>query len=155
MYAPESYSIISKGIRLTLRCERQPGFVYLIHFEQKFKHAAHYLGSTINLEARLQLHRAGSGARLMEVIAEHGIGWHVSKIWQTESPAAARELEAKLKRQHHDGRLCPECKHMPADPLASLMAGHWPMHVFTQPGKRKPMGPLDAPRFVRYTACVN
>lgn len=138
------YTILARGCEISLKCPQQVGYVYLLHFEQKFKHAAHYLGSTINLEARLELHRVGSGARLMEVIAEHGISWHVSKIWQCESPEQARLLESRLKGWHHDGRLCPECKGMPADPQALLYAGHWPFHVFSTPGRRQPM------REVRY-----
>ena len=49
------------------------GVVYLIHFDEPFQHARHYLGYTKNLDTRLAAHRAGSGARLMKVISEQGI----------------------------------------------------------------------------------
>lgn len=134
------YTILSKGVELTLTCPTQPGYVYLIHFEQKFKHAAHYLGSTINLDARLELHRAGTGARLMEVIKEAGISWHVSKIWPCATVEEARALESRLKGRHHDGRQCPECQGKPADPQALLYQGHWPFSVYRKSRKRQPMG---------------
>jgi predicted GIY-YIG superfamily endonuclease len=141
---------MSAGLRLTLPCPQQFGYVYLICFgATPYKHAAHYLGSTINLEARLELHRHGNGARLMEVVNQAGISWHVSRIWQCESPEAARLLEAKLKRQHHDGRLCPTCKHRAPDPLAMLYQGHYPFHLFAKPGKRQPTR-IDIPCFVRH-----
>lgn len=148
-FAPSSYSIISRGESLTLKCPVQSAYVYLIHFDTPYKHAAHYLGSAANLEARLDAHRHGRGARLMEVVTQAHISWHISRIWQCDSPEAARLLEAKYKRQHHDGRLCPECQHRAPDPLALLMAGHYPMHVFSTPGRRRPMG-IDTPHFVRY-----
>lgn len=147
MLSQTHYSILAKGVELTLRCPAQPGYVYLIHFSEPYKHARHYLGSAGNLQARLDAHRAGSGARLMEVITDAGISWHVSRIWECPTVEEARTLEAHYKRQRDGVRLCPECKHMPLDPLASLMAGHWPMHVFSNPRPRQPMG---APRPMSY-----
>jgi hypothetical protein len=41
-----------------------PGTVYLLHFDRPYKHARHYLGWTANLQARLDSHRAGHGARI-------------------------------------------------------------------------------------------
>ncbi len=48
--------------------------VYLLHFSEAYKHAKHYLGSADDLEARLERHRRGNGARLIQVIAQAGIG---------------------------------------------------------------------------------
>jgi predicted GIY-YIG superfamily endonuclease len=138
-FAPSTYSIISCGIGLTLRCPQQFGYVYLIHFDRPYVHARHYLGSAANFEARLEAHRHGNGARLMEVVKEAGITWHVSRIWQCESPEQARLLEAKLKRQHSDLRLCNECMHHAPDPLAMLYQGHQAFHLFDKPGRRQPM----------------
>ena len=56
-----------------------PGLVYLIHFHTAYKHARHYLGHTIDLPARLQAHRDGRGARLMEVITLAGITWQLAR----------------------------------------------------------------------------
>jgi hypothetical protein len=41
------------------------GLVYLLHFSEPYQHARHYTGWTHDLDARLQLHRAGRGARLL------------------------------------------------------------------------------------------
>ena len=79
--------------------------VYLIHFERKYKHAGHYLGYTDNLEERLERHRAGNGARLMEVIKKAGIGWELARTWP-----GGRALERQLKRRHNSPQLCPICQ---------------------------------------------
>lgn len=79
--------------------------VYLIHFDKPYKHARHYLGCTDNLSERLRAHRAGNGARLMEVIAQAGITWQLAKTWEGDFP-----MEKQLKRQKHGPRLCPICR---------------------------------------------
>jgi predicted GIY-YIG superfamily endonuclease len=38
--------------------------VYLLHFTEPYKHAAHYLGWTPELDARVNAHLHGKGARL-------------------------------------------------------------------------------------------
>lgn len=80
------------------------GTVYLIHFDQALAHAMHYLGYTKNLEERLQLHRAGRGARLMEVITQKGIPWKVVRTWP-----GGRDLERRLKQRGGHARICPIC----------------------------------------------
>ena len=82
--------------------------VYLIHFDTPYKHARHYLGFTHDLDARLEQHRQGNGARLIEVIAEHGITWRLARTWEGE-----RELERRLKNWHNSPRLCPICNPKP------------------------------------------
>ena len=82
-----------------------PVTIYLLHFEQRYKHAGHYLGSTENLNARLAEHRAGRGARLLAVIGEAGIGWQVARTWED----ATRNDESKLKHAKMTPRLCPLC----------------------------------------------
>lgn len=85
--------------------EALSGFtVYLIHFDKPYKHARHYLGYSYHLERRLQQHSMNKGARLMEVIQQAGITWHVSRTWD-----GGRELETALKSHHHASRLCPTC----------------------------------------------
>jgi predicted GIY-YIG superfamily endonuclease len=81
------------------------GTVYLIHFDQPFKHAKHYTGWALDLEARLYLHRAGSGARLLAVIREAGIGWQVARTWE----GVDRNFERALKVQGGASRRCPLC----------------------------------------------
>lgn len=79
--------------------------VYLIHFNTAYKHAKHYLGSAKDLEQRLEQHRMGRGARLIEVIQQHGISWEVVRTW-----TATRKKESQLKKQGGRSRLCPVCK---------------------------------------------
>lgn len=79
--------------------------IYLIHFSTPYQHAQHYLGSAIDLAARLAQHTKGTGARLMQVINEAGIDWEVARTWQ-----GTRDTEAKFKRAKHNKRLCPLCQ---------------------------------------------
>ena len=81
------------------------GVIYLIHFDQKFGHAGHYLGYAHDLEARLKRHRQGRGSNLLRVIQEVGIGWKVVRTWEPASP----KVEAELKRYKNNRALCPLC----------------------------------------------
>lgn len=81
------------------------GTVYLLHFSKRLYHAGHYLGYTEDLEERLGRHKAGNGARLLEVIMEAGITWELARTWEGN-----RDLECRLKRQHNGPRLCPICQ---------------------------------------------
>ena len=81
--------------------------VYLLHRDGEMPehhHARHYLGSAVELEARLGEHAAGAGARLTQVWVEAGCGFHCARTWKGD-----RSLERRLKRQKNAGRLCPEC----------------------------------------------
>jgi predicted GIY-YIG superfamily endonuclease len=78
--------------------------IYLIHFATAYKQARHYLGSTDNLADRIERHRAGNGARLMEVVTAAGISWSVVRTWK-----GSRKDERKLKQLHNTPRLCPVC----------------------------------------------
>ena len=82
------------------------GTVYLIHFDKKLSHAQHYLGYTGgDLDVRLERHRAGNGARLMEVCKERGITWRLVRTWSGD-----RKLERRLKNQKNSPKLCPICR---------------------------------------------
>lgn len=78
---------------------------YLLHFERPYRHARHYLGYANDIEARLAEHRAGRGARLIEVIVQAGIDFRVARTWDGD-----RTLERRLKRRHASPRLCPLCR---------------------------------------------
>jgi len=80
--------------------------VYLLHFEQPYRHARHYIGYADDIQRRLQEHRAGHGARLTAVIREAGIGFVLAKVWKGRS----RKTERKLKNRHEAPRLCPICR---------------------------------------------
>lgn len=77
---------------------------YLIHFDQPYKHARHYLGYADDIAARLKRHRTGAGARLLAVIQAQGIGWTLVRQWEN----AGRDKERSLKNRHST-QLCPIC----------------------------------------------
>jgi predicted GIY-YIG superfamily endonuclease len=81
------------------------GVVYLLHFHRPYKHARHYMGFSTQLGKRLEAHRTGNGARLMEVITGAGIGWTLARTWIGD-----RTLERRLKRWHKSAQLCPICR---------------------------------------------
>jgi hypothetical protein len=91
------------------------GVVYLLHFDRPFGHARHYTGwvtTRTYLLPRLGAHTDGVGARLMQVIAEAGIGFRLARTWD-----GGRTRERQLKRQGGASRRCPICK---APTLAQL-----------------------------------
>ena len=83
-----------------------PGTIYLLHFDQPYKHAKHYLGWASDLDARLAQHADGSGARLLQVARDAGIGWQLARTWPGD-----RYRERQLKNQGGRSRMCPVCKH--------------------------------------------
>lgn len=78
--------------------------VYLLHFTEPYKHARHYLGFALDLDARLARHLAGNGARLIEVITQANIGFVLARTWEGD-----RKLERRLKNRHNSPQLCPIC----------------------------------------------
>lgn len=78
---------------------------YLLHFSEPYKHAQHYLGYARDLDRRLAAHRAGHGARLLEVIDQAGITWELARTWDGD-----RRLERRLKNRHDARQLCPICR---------------------------------------------
>jgi len=122
-------------------------YVYQLHFRQRFHHAAHYTGATCNLSARLALHRAGRGARLLKAVVAAGINFDLARLWKFPTWQEAREWERHIKAQHNAVPRCPLCQHTPVDELVFMRQGHSPL--LTRPiGKRQPMGEI-CPRFVR------
>lgn len=84
------------------------GTVYLIHFDPAYNHARHYTGWTTDLPARLDAHRHGRGARLMEVITDAGIAWQLARTWP-----GGRNRERAIKNRHNAPQLCPLCTPRP------------------------------------------
>ena len=80
------------------------GTVYLLHFDRPYRHAKHYTGFTHDLDARTVHHIIGDGARLLQVIQIHGIGWKLARTWP-----GTRATERALKRQGGASRCCPMC----------------------------------------------
>lgn len=106
------------------------GTVYLIHFDEPFHHARHYLGfcEDGNLAARYERHQAGRGSKLLRAVAAAGIGFEVVRTWE----GVDRNFERALKNQRNAPRLCPRCRegrHGPAigacgAPRARDVSGH-------------------------------
>ena len=82
--------------------------VYLIHFEEPFKHSRHYIGFSQTpacLERRMGHHRSGHGASIMKAVTEAGIKWSVVRVWEDGD----RNFERKLKNRKNSKKLCPIC----------------------------------------------
>ncbi len=86
------------------RADREAGTVYMVHFDTPYRHARHYTGWTRDLDARLETHREGRGARLMEVVKDAGITWRLARTWP-----GGRDRERAIKNRHEAPKLCPEC----------------------------------------------
>ena len=92
------------------------GTIYLIHFDQPYKHARHYIGWALDVRRRLAEHAAGRGAHLMSVIKDAGITWQLARTWPGD-----RNRERAIKRKGGASRCCPLCGVRPqARPAAEL-----------------------------------
>lgn len=98
---------------------REKGTVYLLHFEQPYKHARHYLGWTLDLDDRLARHRGekekdGRGARLVEVVIAAGISVQLARTWNGD----------RFFERHIKGRgltaYCPVCTKHPRNPVGGV-----------------------------------
>jgi predicted GIY-YIG superfamily endonuclease len=96
----------------------ETGTVYLIHLDKPYKHARHHLGWTTDLNSRLDAHREGRGARLMEVVKAAGITWQLARTWP-----GSRDRERAIKNRHEAPRLCPDCSPVPRPVSAGRSAG--------------------------------
>ena len=92
------------------------GTIYLLHFDQPYKHARHYIGWALDLARRLAEHAAGRGAHLLAVVKNAGIGWQLARTWPGD-----RNRERALKNMGGARRRCPLCGvHPQARPAAEL-----------------------------------
>lgn len=89
---------------------RRHGIVYLLHFDQRYYHAGHYLGfcEPGNLADRLDQHARGAGGRLPRAVAAAGISWRLVAVWR-----GTRDDERRLKRNGGGARFCHECASRP------------------------------------------
>lgn len=100
------------------------GVVYLLHFAEPYisrawpgapngvpcpagwqpkRRVQHYVGFTEDLEARIQAHMCGDGAKLVRVCWNAGIPFELARTWSGD-----RRLESRVKN-YSAGRLCPRC----------------------------------------------
>jgi predicted GIY-YIG superfamily endonuclease len=89
---------------------QQPGVIYLLHFDQPYKHARHYTGWTEDLLHRLDRHAAGNGARLVEVIWQAGIGFTLVRLCE-----GTRATERAIKNAGGASRPAPPSPQRPLD----------------------------------------
>lgn len=91
-----------------------PGTIYLLHFDQPFGHATHYLGWAQVLEDRLAAHGTTAGANLLWHVRQAGITWQCVRTWTGD-----RVRERRLKNQGGKARMCPACRPALATKLAA------------------------------------
>lgn len=85
----------------------QMGIVYLLHFNEPYKHAQHYWGWTSKLEDRLEQHTNGTGGRLPGVVMAAGISWQLALVMPGD-----KHKERQMKNRGGARRLCPICKEL-------------------------------------------
>ena len=83
------------------------GSIYLLHFDEPFGHARHYLGFAPEgkVEERLAKHGTSKGANLLKHVKRAGISWVLAKVWHNKT----RNDERSKKGNGH-ARRCPLCK---------------------------------------------
>ena len=90
------------------------GVVYLLHFDEPISDGhttQHYMGWSEEIQARMNAHRNGQGARLTEVAAERGIAFEIVRLW-----AGSRSDERRLKNNKNHPKYCPLCAARAANP---------------------------------------
>lgn len=82
--------------------------VYLLHFDQKYHHAQHYIGycAEDGLEARFKRHKRGDGSKLMRAVFKAGIGVTIARTWAF----GGYSLEKELKKRKKARMYCPICR---------------------------------------------
>lgn len=79
--------------------------IYLFHFKERLHHAGHYLGSSDDIQRRSGEHGTSEGGKLMQAIAQKGIGAEIVRTWEN----TPRYFEAKLHKFKNNPDLCPVC----------------------------------------------
>lgn len=83
--------------------------IYLVHFQERFHHAQHYMGfcdGPDNFVKRIERHRRGDGSRLLRAVTKAGIKWEVVRVWSIGD----RHNERSMKKKRNHWRFCPVCR---------------------------------------------
>lgn len=112
------------------------GTVYLLHLDPPVGHSRHYVGWTSNLVQRLEAHREGRGARLLEVARERGGTFRLARTW-----LGSKVTERAIKNLHNGPTLCPECSPQPRPLSRGRVAGQIRVPADPTP---EPQGEPDA-----------
>ena len=108
------------------------GVIYMLHFHQPYKHAMHYVGWTEDLLHRLDRHASGTGARLVEVIWQAGIGFTLVRICE-----GTRHTERAIKHAGGATRYCPACTSHPRNGHWSPITGDLIPRTYSNPAGRR------------------
>ncbi len=81
------------------------GYVYLLHFEEPYYHAQHYLGWSMSPFERFQRHIIRCEQPLIRAVITAGISIEIVRIWDDVD----RHFERRLKKRRNHPRLCPVC----------------------------------------------
>ena len=92
---------------------QQIGVIYLLHFDQPYRHAKHYTGWTEDLLDRLDRHAAGAAPAWSRSSGKPGS----ASPWSASAKAPAR-TERAIKNAGGAARYCPACTPQPWN-------GHW------------------------------
>jgi len=84
--------------------------VYLIHLDQPYHHARHYIGFVIDgdVDRRLREHRSGNGAKMLRAVNQAGIKYQIVR-----SVPGTRSDERAIKNQKKSASYCPICRQKP------------------------------------------
>ena len=86
-------------------------YVYILHFNQPYHRANHYLGITNNITKRITKHKAGCGAKLLKKLKEHNITFQYCVIETYPNYSEAKTREKYLKNKiKNTKRYCLICK---------------------------------------------
>jgi hypothetical protein len=104
------------------------GTVYLLHFERPYKHARHYLGFAEDLQRRLELHHAGRGARLVQVVVAAGIGFQLVRTGRATGRSSGHSRTATTRRRAYVPCAGPRGAAM-ADQSSRRRSTRFPLHL--------------------------
>jgi len=110
----------------------QLGIIYMLHFHQPYQHAKHYVGWTEDLLHRLDRHANGTGARLVEVIWDAGIGFTLVRICE-----GTRSTERLIKNAGGAVRYCPACTSHPRNGYWGVMPIDLIPRIYLNPAGRR------------------
>ena len=106
------------------------GVIYMLHFDQPYRHARHYVGWTEDLLDRLERHATGHGARLVAVIWDAGIGFTAVRICE-----GTRTTERAIKNAGGAVRYCPACTPRPRNGRWSPLTSEFIPRAYPNPLK--------------------
>lgn len=88
------------------------GFVYVLHFNEPYAHARHYVGCTRDIRGRLITHAQGRGANLIRVILDAGVGFRLGAMGCT-NVRTLRKIERQVKDWKGPAAFCSICNSDP------------------------------------------